>query len=95
MKYELEFFIEDFIDSKNTKHYRYYDIFIPQYNLLVEIDGSIHRKFGKYDIEADDQYKDYLALSNGFIIERLVDDSEKDESTDLNVFLYMFKNYHP
>ena len=75
------------IGVKFVREYRIssykYDFYLPDYNLLLEYDGSQHfLKEGEslYSVKNNDKLKDALAVSNGYRIHRIRFDESKTKS---------------
>lgn len=58
--------------DKYHKEYYFFDIYVPDLNLLIELDGSIHHSSYKDQMEAD-KLKEEFAISNGYDFLRISD----------------------
>ena len=78
---------------------KFYDIYLPDYNLLIELDGDYYHKdsilecINKMQIKnyKNDRYKDKLAFSRGYKLIRI---KQSDNITSIKQLLNE-KNYNP
>lgn len=99
-KYGIKFEMQKRINSNNG--IKYYDFYLPDYNLLIEVDGifyhgkNIKDEDLKYDIQKqcrkNDKYKNKLALEKGFTLLRVWQDELNKLDEYCQTILY-YNNY--
>lgn len=77
VNFEFPIDVEDELVEKFHKEYYFYDLYLPDYNLLIELDGSVHKNNYKDQLIAD-QLKEEFAISHGYQFLRI------EDPTDLN-----------